>query len=244
VAFASLAGKARTSSTSPQAHAICDRCGARYNFVDLSWQYDWRGAALQNLRVLVCRRCQDTPQEQLRAIVVPADPMPIINARPQDFVAAEMDYQTLSEPPVIDPATGIPIPGNTILVDQNGQNMLEQPLGNPRGLDINAVMPLVGTQAYGVELSPLSVSSVGTDQITVTFGSAHGLSTNAQIVVQGLDNAQACGAFSITVTTATVFTYQTGLAIPAASLLTATTRMVTALIGLPYGFAQIPGEAA
>jgi hypothetical protein len=57
--------------------------------VDLRWQFDWRGAALLNTRILVCRSCQDTPQQQLRSIVVPADPMPIINARPEPFVDDE-----------------------------------------------------------------------------------------------------------------------------------------------------------
>ena len=94
--YASKVGRARTSSSNPQAHAICDRCGFRYNWVDLRWQYDWRGASLRNIRVLVCDECYDTPQEQLRAIVVPADPTPIVNARVQDFVQAETNTRYTS----------------------------------------------------------------------------------------------------------------------------------------------------
>jgi len=240
VAYASIAGRARTSSSNPQAHAICDRCGFRYNRVNLNWQYDWRGAALQNVRILVCDTCMDTPQEQLRAIVVPADPVPIDQPRTQDFVQAETNYQTITAPPTIDPITGIPIPGTTTLSAQNGQNLLTQPIGEPAGIDQSAVMPLEGTTHYRVKLYPLSVSSLGSDQITVTFASAHGLSTNDQIVVEGLSNPDATGAYSITVTTATAFTYQTNVAIPAGALLTGTTLMVTANIGLPYGFDQLP----
>jgi hypothetical protein len=240
MAYASQSGRARTSSSSPQAHAICDRCGFRYNHVDLQWQHDWRGAALQNVRILVCNSCLDVPQDQLRAIVVPADPTPIMQARTQDFATAETDYQTVTAPPVIDPTTGIPIPVNVTLVTQNGQNLLTQQVGPPTGLDQGAIMPLVGKEHFDVKLNPLSVSSIGTDQISVTFSAAHGLVTDAQISVQGLANVKACGFYSITVTTATAFTYQTNTAIPAASLLTATTNMVTALVGLPYGFTQIP----
>lgn len=240
MAYASIAGRARTSSSNPQAHAICDRCGFRYNRVNLNWQYDWRGAALQNVRILVCDTCMDTPQEQLRAIVVPADPVPIDQPRTQDFVQAETNYQTITAPPTIDPITGIPIPGTTTLSAQNGQNLLTQPIGEPAGIDQSAVMPLEGTTHYRVKLYPLSVSSLGSDQITVTFASAHGLSTNDQIVVEGLSNPDATGAYSITVTTATAFTYQTNVAIPAGALLTGTTLMVTANIGLPYGFDQLP----
>lgn len=240
MAYASQAGRARTSATNPQAHAICDRCGFRVNHVDLQWQYDWRGATMQNVRILVCNTCYDTPQEQLRAIVVPADPMPIMQPRVQDFVQAETNYQTITQPATIDPITGIPIPGTTTLNTENGQSLLTQPIGIPADLDQSAVMPLDGKTHYRVKLIPLSVSSVGTDQITVTFSSAHGLSTNDQISVEGLSNVAACGFYSITVTTATAFTYQTNTVIPAGSLLTGSTLMVTANVGLPYGFDQLP----
>lgn len=240
MAYASISGRARTSSSNPQAHAICDRCGFRYNRVNLNWQYDWRGAALQNVRILVCNTCMDTPQEQLRAIVVPADPVPIDQPRTQDFAQAETNYQTITEPSAIDPVTGIPIPGKTTLVTQDGQSLLTQAIGVPADIDQNAVMPLDGKTAYRVRLYPLSVTALGTDQIAVTFSAPHGLATNDQIVVEGLSNANATGAYSITVTTATAFTYQTNLAIPAGALLTGTTLMVTANIGMPYGFDQLP----
>lgn len=94
--YASQAGRARTDPRNPQAHAICDRCGFRYNWVNLRWQYDWRGASMQNIRLLVCEDCYDVPQEQLRAIVVPADPTPIVNARVQDFVVAETNTRYTS----------------------------------------------------------------------------------------------------------------------------------------------------
>lgn len=242
MAYASQSGRARTSVTNPEAHAICDRCGFRYNWVNLRWQFDWRGAAIQNVRILVCGDCYDTPQEQLRAIVVPADPTPIINARVQDFAAAETDYQTITQPPTIDPLTGIPIPGTTTLQTENGLNLTTQPIGPSRGigLDQDAVMPLNGTDHYGVQLPLVSVTANGTDQITVTCSAAHGLATNDQISVQGLTDIGACGFFSVTVTTATAFTYQTNKAIPAGALLTPSTNMVTALVGVPYNYTQIP----
>jgi hypothetical protein len=183
----------------------------------------------------------DVPQEQLSAIVVPADPVPILQARTQDFETAETDFQTTTAPSIIDPQTGIPIPvGDTILTQVGGDKLLTQQTGAPTGLDENAIMPLLGKEHFDVRLNPLSVSSVGTDQISVTFSSAHGLATNDQISVQGLSVKAACGFYSITVLTATAFTYQTNVAIPAGSLLTPTTNMVTASVGIPYGFEQIP----
>lgn len=133
MAYASQAGRARTSSRSPQAHAICDRCGFRYNHVSLSWQMDWASVSLVNKRILVCSRCLDNPQDQLRAIVIPADPVPIQNPRPQDFVTASTDYRTTSGQDTIDPTTGIPIPG-TIRRDTEGDDArVIQQTGAPVG---------------------------------------------------------------------------------------------------------------
>ena len=46
--------------------------------------------------------------------------------------------------------------------------------------------------------------------------------------------------YSITVTTGTAFTYTTYAAVPSGPLQTSTTRMVTAIVGLPYGYTTIP----
>ena len=182
----------------------------------------------------------DTPQNQLRAIVLPADPVPIQNPRVQDYAAAETDNVTTSAPTAYDSVTGIPIPSTTNIVTQNGQNMTTQPIGEPVGLDQNAVMPLYNQSAYRVNLSPLSVIANGTTIIAVTCSITHGMSTNDQIAVQGLSVDAANGFYSVTVTSATAFTYEVTSAIPAGSLLQTTTLMVTALVGLPYGYTQIP----
>jgi hypothetical protein len=54
---------------------------------------DYRGRNLQNLRILVCEPCYDTPQPQLRPIVLPPDPLPIINARTENFYVDETDVR-------------------------------------------------------------------------------------------------------------------------------------------------------
>jgi hypothetical protein len=239
MAWASRSGRARTSAKNPRAFGVCDRCGIWYNFNTLKWQYDWRGTSLQNLRFLVCDRCYDLPQEQLRSIVVPPDPTPIMNARVEAFQADETDYLTVGQGSV-DPITGIPIPATTVLDMQDGSALNTQPVGRPTGYVQNAQMPLVENQQWAVQLPLLSVSSIGTTVITVTCSKPHGLATNAQIGVQGLSNSLATGAYSITVTTATAFTYEVASPIPAGSLLTPTTSMVTMNMGLPYNYVQIP----
>lgn len=134
--YASQAGRARTDPKNPQAHAICDRCGFRYNHVNLRWQYDWRGASLMNIRLLVCDTCYDAPQEQLRAIVVPADPMPIDQPRLQDFVQAETNTRATSGQNTVDPVTDIPvIKGDTRITEDDKVRVTQQTGEAPGGLN-------------------------------------------------------------------------------------------------------------
>jgi hypothetical protein len=240
MSYASKFGRAKVSAKSPAAFAICDRCSLGYNLVDLQWQYDWRGTSLQNLQLRVCKRCLDTPQSQLRAITLPADPVPVWQPRPENFDAAEIDYRT-TVPGTIDPLTGIPIPNSTQIITQDSQNRVTQPYGAPQGLDQNAVMPYSGVvqKAFGVVLPVLSIISNGDATVYVTCSQPHGLINNDQISVQGLMARNACGFFSVTMFTATMFTYMTVSNTPAGSLLTPTTRLITVLVGLPRGFDTI-----
>lgn len=241
MAYASKAGRARVSAKNPQAQAVCFRCGIWYNRVDLSFQYEWRGTSLRNIYILVCERCLDVPQEQLRAIQLPADPTPIYFPSVEDFIAAETNYRTVGEG-TVDPITGIPIPSHDYRVTQDCQNRVTEEIGAPTGLIQNAVMPYNGAlqRQFGVLLQPLSITANGTATVMCTFSSPHGLKTNDQIAVEGLANSLVCGFFSVTVLTAMAFTYSTYSDIPSAPLLTGATRMITALVGLPYGAITIP----
>lgn len=239
--YASLSGRARTSSRNPRAFGVCDRCAIWYNHHQLKWQFDWAGASLINKRILVCDTCYDTPQNQLRAIILPADPVPVVNPRTEPVEYDETNTRVTSVTPTIDPVTGLQIPGTApVLQTQNGLNNTTQPYGRPIGLAQAAVMPLQEGVTYGTELPVLSITSIGTDVITVTCSSPHNLTTNDQISVEGVTVAQAAGFYSVTVTTATAFTYQMANSLAAQSLQTATTRVITAIVGLPYGYTQIP----
>lgn len=201
MAYASRAGRARISARNPQAIGVCDRCGIWYNHVNLRWQYDWRGASLQNLRLLVCNSCYDEPQSQLRAIVVPADPVPIVNPRIQDFVQAEMTYQTTSGQNTIDPTTGIPIPGGDVIVTQNNYQYVTQVTGAPNG----SLNDLPGTDPNAVTYRNISNAvNNGTGGIRLTLDTTNGMITGQNVIVAnvgGVTNAN--GNFTITVVTST-----------------------------------------
>jgi len=132
MSYASKLGRARTSPKNPQAAAVCDRCGGVYNHVNLSWQFDWAGAALINKRILVCNHCMDTPQQQLRSIVLPADPPVIMNARPEYYIQAEMDYR-MTQGNTVNAQTGIPVPGGDFRITENDNNRVTQQTGFANG---------------------------------------------------------------------------------------------------------------
>lgn len=255
MAYASQAGRARTQPKSPQAHAICDRCNFRYNFVDLRVQYEWRGATLGPIgNILVCDTCYDTPQEQLRATVLPADPVPIIDARPELYV---QDSQTLigvgvtttSYPqgiPIISqsvlggtsssgPATVPPVTGPTSQPNARGHL-------NPssQGLDPLAQMPLVKATQWAQRISVTSIVANGTPTVTVNCSAVHNLNSGAQVAIWGTSNSLVYGVYSVTVVTATVFTVVANANVTTGNVATSTTIVQTMNVGAPYGVTAVP----
>jgi hypothetical protein len=96
--YASICGKAVANVNSPVAYATCDRCASVYNHNQLRWQYDQRGRQLQNIRILVCARCEDEPAYFLKPLVLPPDPVSIENARPYPYCYAEEDDRYTTNP--------------------------------------------------------------------------------------------------------------------------------------------------
>lgn len=52
------------------------------------------------MRILVCQSCYDKPQEQLRTVILPPDPVPIMNPRPEDYVIADNPLSALGFDPL------------------------------------------------------------------------------------------------------------------------------------------------
>ena len=87
---------ARVNTTDPEAFSVCDRCGFWRNRGDLVWQDQWAGNHLYCIQILVCKeRCYDKPQEQLRTIILPPDPPPVLNARVPDFAYEEQTVRII-----------------------------------------------------------------------------------------------------------------------------------------------------
>lgn len=107
-------GRAEVDADDPRAFAVCDRCGFWLNHHKLRWQWQWVGPQLANLRLLVCDKCLDEPQEQLRTILIPPDPEPIWNARPENFTQSRFGVLTTQDDEPLITSTPVGVPGDNL----------------------------------------------------------------------------------------------------------------------------------
>lgn len=94
--FADIHGRARVDSRSPSAFGSCDFCGMLYNRTDLVPQMEWYGTSLTDTGYRTCRRCLSVPQDQLRPIILPPDPIPIMEPRPE-YYASEIGLEGFTQ---------------------------------------------------------------------------------------------------------------------------------------------------
>ena len=227
-------GRAKVSTRNPEAFAICDDCGFLFNHSELRWQLQWAGNKLVNLKQLVCRRCNDIPQTQLRAIVLPADPMPVMNPRVQNYQAAVTDYRTTSGQNTVDPTTGIPIPGTTMRITENDDYRVTQQTGEPPG----GKNTLPGTDPNAVTYRVISsAADNGSGLIRLTVNTTSGMITGQQVTIGDVvGTTEANGNWTITVISLTEIDLQNSTFANAY----ASGGYVVNNPSLPYNFATIP----
>ena len=227
-------GRAKVNSRNPEAFAICDGCGFLYNHSELRWQFQWGGNKLVNLRQLVCRRCNDLPQTQLRAIVLPADPMPVMNPRVQNYQQAVTDYRATSGQNTINPQTGIPIPGNTLRITENDDYRVTQETGEPP-LGTNQ---LPGTDPNAITYRLISnATNNGSGLIRLTVNTTSGMVNNQNVTIRDVvGTTEANGNWKITIVNLTQIDLQNSSFANAYS----SGGYIVNNPALPYNFTEIP----
>jgi hypothetical protein len=83
-----------TNPSSPRAWGTDDRSGFVGDHENMCWQYDWAGTGLVNKHILVYPDQLDQPQRQLGTIILPPDPLPIMNARAEQYNIDEYPVST------------------------------------------------------------------------------------------------------------------------------------------------------
>ncbi len=237
--YASRSGRARTSSRDPRAFAVCDRCAMWYNHHQLRWQFDWAGASLINKRMLVCNTCYDQPQNQLRAIVVPADPTPIVNPRTEPYAYDSSNKRQVSGYNTTNASTGIPVPGGATRVTSAGGAATTDPrVTQTTGEGAGGTNQLPGTDPNAVTYRTITNAvDNGSGLIRLTVATTNGMITNQSVTVREVDGVSAAnGNWTITVVNST----QIDLQGSAFSGSYASGGYVINSPSLPYGFTEIP----
>lgn len=86
--------RARVNAQSPRAWGTSDRSGFIGNHERLRWQWEYAGTGLINTQILVYPDEYDEPNRQLGTIILPPDPEPIRNARPEQYYIDEQPVST------------------------------------------------------------------------------------------------------------------------------------------------------
>lgn len=239
MAYASKSGRAKTSPRDPRAFAVCDRCAIWYNHYQLRWQFDWAGASLINKRILVCDTCYDEPQNQLRAIIIPADPVPIVQPRVEPYAWDEIDRRQISGYNTVDQTTGIPVPQGDVRVTSlddlpTDDHRVTQQTGEAPG----GTNQLPGTDPNAVTYrSIINVSNNGIGAIRVTLNLTNGMITGQKVIVREVEGVTAAnGSWYITVINSNQIDLQNSVFVGSYT----SGGYVINDPSLPYGFNEIP----
>ena len=102
-------GHAEDDLFKPSARAVCDKCGFLWNDSTLQFQWAVQGQTMVNTGSRVCRKCLDAPALFQRNTGLPADPVNILNPRP-DLTEASMAVVMQTESgALLDDESGIQI---------------------------------------------------------------------------------------------------------------------------------------
>lgn len=124
----------------------CDRCGLLDSQSRMQFQYDFLGGLVpQNTGYLVCMRCLDALQFQNQPIIIPPDPPPLFNTRPENYTVDETDWLT----------SGDNYDGDIITtgVTSDSGNALIRSQPNPADNGDTAVLILTASLSYAGTLS-------------------------------------------------------------------------------------------
>lgn len=166
----------RVDASNPRARAVCDRCGQHWQLQDLIWQFEWTGPRLQNLRFLVCPPCLDKPQPQLKLIILPPDPVPVLNPRVEQYTLDDSPLSAIGANPNFFQQTF----GSRIGSLRGGGGLNSAFDGNAVYASSTALMLKSGPTARAIKPSWQSATDL-TSTINSSFGSYVGINWQGEL---------------------------------------------------------------
>jgi hypothetical protein len=197
--FGDLHGRARVSPLAPEAFGVCDECGVWYNRRDLTKNMEFSGRSLIWTGGYVCKTCNDTPNAQLLTPILPPDPRPIREPRPENFINArrQMGFTFL----VLTLAPG----DAASILTQIGRLVPPMPAtGTPAGDAVMVLGPALGLTsilAANAQRTWLAIYNPGQSPVIVSTGNAAFSGDPAAIILgqgQAIYSADYQGAMTAT----------------------------------------------
>lgn len=148
----------------------CDRCGRIYSANRMRFQYDYMGGNVpQNLGLLVCDTgCLDALNFQQKLLILPPDPPPFYNTRPEPYAVDETNWLTTQ--------------GEDIISDQSNDSIITTinpaPVTNPDSNADTSVLSASLTYHLGsVAVAYLDIfngnpATIGVSVLAIVTGSA------------------------------------------------------------------------
>lgn len=201
---------AEVDPDNPQAWARCDRCSFIFNHNKLQFQYDYQGTPmLQNTGFLVCSRCTDVPNPQQAPYILPPDPEPIMNARPETYAVDETNWLTTEDgdiitaedddlitPSIPDPTSAATVSVLACSITASGGSVATAYLdlfnGNPATTGTSVLAAITGSATRtNIAASLTTVSGIATNAAALVVDTASAATVNISYV--GIYNAASGG---------------------------------------------------
>lgn len=102
---------AEVDPDNPRAWGTCDRCGFVFQLHRLQFQYAYQGSSIPiSTNFLVCDTgCLDPLNPQDLPYILPPDPMPVFNARPEPYALDETSWLSTQDGDVLETQDNEPI---------------------------------------------------------------------------------------------------------------------------------------
>lgn len=173
-------GRAFVDPSRPTAFSVCDRCGFWWNRTEMQFQRTWAGPTIITTGVLVCPPCLDDLQPQLKTIILPPDPEPVMNARVEPFSVDEAGTTQSLACQIVTSEASI---GASFFVDlydgdpdAGGESVLFTLTGSATRTNRASIMTTVGNRASNNTAITITTSADATAEVAwiVIFNAATG----------------------------------------------------------------------
>lgn len=211
-----MAKRPHPQGTTTNPHAgpwtTCDRCGKIFSMNRMQFQYDYMGGSSpQNLGLLVCDSgCLDDLNYQQKLLILPPDPQPFFNTRPENYVVDETNWLVTQDDDIITTQSNDPLIQNipsptydaatsnlTCSISASGGSVatvyLDLFVGNPASGGTSVLALITGSSVRtNVASSLTTVLGIAQNTSPIVIAAASASTTNVSYV--GIYDAPSGGA--------------------------------------------------